>query len=1514
MFASPAYAADGAEANENPVMEFFGNLADGAAQFFGLSDGAETYAAGGQSVTVDSNTTNAWQNVIQGEAPSTQNIGRIWTDKTVLSSDYTLEGTLAGQSVAKGDSDFLVGLSALASTSNLKTTTTTTEPLDIVLVLDESGSMAYDFGGGWVETYIEVNSRDVVTSTGHIETDQYWEWDGWDSGYRDYQRAVQDTRGGEYYALVDGEYVRIQEVTNRVYGERNTSYLEHDHWELNGQTVTPEDTQFYRVEEEWQQSTSRRAALQQALYNFIDQAEATNATIADQNSKIRIAIVGFAGDAETHNQLTVVEGDGADQLELTVNRLSANGATNAGAGMDNARRILENANRTDSNEIVIFFTDGVPTTSNTFSASVANNAVDDAYSIKNNQTNPGTVYSIGIFDDADPDVHEADNQSPESTKANTFMNAVSSNYPSASSWNQLGQRVNDEAAYYKTASDSATLSQIFQDIFDESTQNVGSGSPIEEVEHEGADNTPGYLTFTDKLGDYMQVSGDTMTLVFADHIYTGRSTDGGATWKFEGGTIENPNPVYPEGDIADITVTVNKGSDLATGDTVTVSIPASLIPMRNYDVDTETGNITVSDAYPVRVFYGVSLKADAEKALADPSSDEYAAIVAAMGNDKQGDNDTAVEFYSNDWSGDAALGDTTASFTPNSGNRFYYFTENTPLYIDDTFRNRATRSDIESGRTVYYADTYWEQGTNREIQVPVALNAGSPELANADYEGWNGNAYLPVGTQHVSKISGLEIEKGQGNATQTASDVLNPTWGSADSVSQRLGNNGKITIELPGTLAVTKNVEVAQGSTGPVNQDGESTLADQSFNFTLTLEGAPQPAEGEQPVTFTGKVMKDGQQQGGDITFSATGGDFSLKDGETLYVYGLSGGMTYTVSETQQPAGFTQTAPVEGDQPTNATGTIAAGGTSTAVFENTYKAEPTDLTGNGITLQAQKVLDGRDWRDTDSFKFDIVANDGALAPAQDASVVVTDADQNHTKGFGNIEFTAAGTYAYTVTEDNDENPIAGIDYSGESYTVTINVVDDGQGHLTIPENGVTIQKTADQNGQSLTTPETVDGTVMAFTNIYNATQGTTNINGTKVYVNESGANPISDGKFTFQLEALGGYDTNGGVPGTYTIPASDVPMPEGVAEDTTVTTTANTAYSFSFPTIRFDSEDVDHTFEYLVTEVAGTEKGMTYSTQRYTLQIVVADREDDGQMTVVATPSLTPQQLSFTNTFDPTDVTLTGDTAINGSKILTGRDMLQDEEYTFTLVPTTDTANAITAGYITGITADGLSQTVSRAVEDAETPFTFDPQGGITFNRAGTYTFIMKETTGSLGGMSYDTHECTVTVTVGLDAQNGVLTASVDYGTVGEGDAQRDGNVFINDYTSSMIYSTAGGIDVTKTLNGRNMRANEFTFTIDGAASDTVTAEEAEAKLADTDREFQNPQGAANGTAVVMNKLQGLTFTQADAGKTFNYTVQETKGDLAKIDYADEVYTVSIVVVDNNDGTMHTVTTVTNGD
>ena len=181
------------------------------------------YAANDAEIVVDPDTTNDWE-TLAANSNSTENVGRIWTDKSVFDNrgengGYTLSGNTSanGIKIKASDSDFLVGLSAIASSSNLKTTTSKTTPLDVVLVLDDSGSMDENFGRTY--TYNEVNSSDVVISTGHI-------------GYNG--QAEQDTVAPTYYALVNNEYVQIDEITNEVTGSWWTRYHEHVRWELNG--------------------------------------------------------------------------------------------------------------------------------------------------------------------------------------------------------------------------------------------------------------------------------------------------------------------------------------------------------------------------------------------------------------------------------------------------------------------------------------------------------------------------------------------------------------------------------------------------------------------------------------------------------------------------------------------------------------------------------------------------------------------------------------------------------------------------------------------------------------------------------------------------------------------------------------------------------------------------------------------------------------------------------------------------------------------------------------------------------------------------------------------------------------------------------------------------------------------------------------------------------------------------------------------------------------------------------
>ena len=1121
-----------------------------AAMGLGMFLNFETKVQAAPNTVVDPNTTNVWSD-IAANSNSTENIGRIWTDKSVFNKNYDFEGALEGKSVTKGENaDFMVGLSAMSSTSNLKSTTSTVNPLDIVLVLDDSGSMDDPMGeNGWVYSYEEVAAQDVVESHGHMDE------------FLGQNTASQDTTGGEYYALIGNEYVRINEVTERHYGTWNvTHYDEHVRWELNGQTVTPDTTQFYTQNREWQEAPSRTEALQQAVNSFIDQAAATNATIANQADKIRISIVVFAGSSDIENSLTICEGDNnVNALKNTVRRLNGNGATNAGAGMSDANSVLRNANR-DAEQLVIFFTDGVPTTSSSFNTGVANTAVNNAAEIKGRG---GTVYSIGIFDGADPSVHQANNNSNETTKANTFMNAVSSNYPNATSWNQLGQRVNEEgAAYYKATSDSAQLSQIFQDIFDKETEDIGSGSPIEE--QQGAAGTPGVLTFKDTLGSYMEVTGvgtdnNKMYLAFADGLHEGTTTDGGRTWQFsgvvnDGNEDHGVNEAYPEGaDLSTIKVTVDKSDDLETGDIITVEIPASLIPMRHYDVDTDNDTMTVSDTYPIRLFYGVSLKEAAEAALENPQDENYAALVKSQTSE----NGKTIDFYSNNFIKGAQEGTTEATFTPSDGNKFYYYPVNTQLFTNEDCTQPATRSNIGGFSTLYYKDSYWQlTGTGNEVEeVPVT---GSITRSGND---WNvtyqdNNAYIAANTPRADRPATLVSNKGQ-NLTETALTVLTPTWVGTN-VSQKLGNNGKLSFPAPGELEIKKTVEWG-------NASDETKTDKNSFKFTVHLY-----TEGEDgtQTNLTGQYPYAIYETGEDPIENGTGtisddGEITLKNGQRVVISDLPDGVKFTVEEQEaNENGFTTTDSYANAAEGSATndgkveGTIVGGSKESVAFTNSYHADEVSL-GTEQAIKVQKNLTGREWQDTDEFRFTMKAEGNAPTPESVEAVVVDDEDKetDYTVELSNITFENPGEYTYVIEEDNDTNPIAGIDYSNETYAVTITVKDNGTGKLEI--TNIAFEQRADIDGNEPAEQPDIQNNTVVFTNQYNAEKATTNLNGIKDYTDNSGANLNAQNKFTFELKAIGGYATDGGSAQTPTIDAADVPMPEGADAGTHTITIGN---------------------------------------------------------------------------------------------------------------------------------------------------------------------------------------------------------------------------------------------------------------------------------------------------------------------------------------------------------------------
>lgn len=1478
------------------------------------------------STKVDPNTTGTWENFTNpGGVTSTQNVGRIWTDKSVFNGNYTFSGSdaLSGQTVNKGnDTDFLVSLSALSSTSNLKTTTTTTTPLDIVLVLDVSGSMDDSMG----TTYIYTEAYPQETwETYYIQVNGQWT----QVQYHEQSWYDDDPDGWRYNSgsWRDPQYIYVEPKTSANDGN-------------------PSHVQFYTRQ---QSSTNKIGALKTAANQFIASVGTMNANIADADDQHRIAIVKYADDSikneigddladawNGYNYTQVVSdfSTESESLQGDIRGLEAGGATSADYGLTLAQRVLTGGTygeygdrgtyvgaRDDAQKVVIFFTDGQPNHDSGWSDNVAATSVNLAHDMKAAGT---TVYTIGVVNGADPEQNPAN-----ASDLNKYLHAVSSNYKNATATNRWGnaswdslylgdrtQKDGEDANYYFAASDAEQLNQVFDDITSSITEGLGSGSPIEEITSQGNTN-PGTLTFEDQLGDYMQVTGtgegaDKIQLAYGDRIYTSESktSEGNTdTYHFANQTVGG-NEVYGSANLSDLVVKVERSTELAVGDKITVTLPASLLPMRHYDVDTDSSTMTVNEAYPVRLFYGVSLKDAAKTALGAASGDVYQGIL----NDIKVSEDGTLDFYSNAFAQNAPNGLTTATFTPSEGNKFYYYTENTPLYVDADCITRATSSNIGSVGQVYYADTYWQtaNGVTSETRTGVAILRGGTEFSKIQYDG-QGQAYMPAHTERTDRPNTLVADKGDfegGNVTGTASSVLVPSWNGDGTVSQALGNNGKLSYPAPGDLEIKKEVDW-----GNASDDTEQNKNSFTFQIALADEGGAA-LTGSYPYYIDGA-----SDQAGTVTNNDT---ITINGGQSVKIEGLPAGAQFTVTEKDaNQNGFTtvDASTAGGNENTtdgSVSGTIVGGDNVSTTFTNTYKAEDVNLSTK-TTLKVKKDLQDRDWRATDEFTFEIdglgnTAGSGITTPEPaDTTITVSSQTADYTASFGDITFTAPGEYHYSITEDNDTDPIAGIDYSAARYRAIVTVTDNGTGKLEV--SNVAIEQRTNDDGVENNPAVAVQGDTVTFVNKYDADGGTTNIDGTKNYTDTTGDNGIDDDKFTFKIEALGGYDTGNPQTSPYTYGVDEVPLPAGSDEDTHSKTVYNTGYGFTFGTIVYSGDDIDRTYEYKVIELAQNkdgqaEDGMTYDKEEYTVKVAVTEVTDADGTHIVATPDIAPEDLVFTNTYNPDDVTLgeNGVAPIQGTKTLDGRDMLDNETFYFQL---TQTGGPVT------VLAQPETVTVNKDdMQSGSADFNFS---NLTFSQVGTYTFTVNEVADDQGtetadgfGMTYDTNVATVTVKVtdGNDSDNpddhGKLLAEVTYSNDKHADTT-DKALFANTYEASMNYGAKGGIKVTKQILDRTMAEGDYTFTIAGEG-------EAASLVSDADASFTNTAAAVDGT-VTMDKLQNLTFDQDDAGKTFTFIVDEddpAEGQaIAGVAYDKSQYKVEIEVVDNGDGSMRTVTTVT---
>lgn len=1359
-------------------------------------------AAANIETIADASTMGDWSGVVEN---TTQNIGRIWTDKTVSTNDIGISGAMSA-TVSKGNSDFITALSVLSSTSNIASTSTT--PLDIVLVLDASGSMDDDMTGG-----------------------------------------------------------------------------------------------------------KRIDALKNAANAFIDEIATQNASISDASKQHQVSIVKFAGEKSnkvgndtyrkggyTYNYSQVMKSMTAcsettkSSFKDTINAINPAGATNAAAGMELAQGQI--SKRSDAKKIVIFFTDGTPTTQSEFSNGVASDAIAAAKTMKDAGA---SVYTIGIFDGANP---SADVNASGTSNENKFMQAASSNYPAAAytytqywlsgEWKwSFGNRA-EGSDFYKSASSASELSKIFEDISKEIVK--GSGYPTDA--REGFEMSDGYITFDDSLGSYMQVDAF-KAIVVNNHVFsdvTKTSTDTADTYTFAGTTELNGKTAS----LGNIVITVTKSSDVATGDKVQVKVPAGLIPLRNFNVNETAGTMTVSDTYPLRVFFTSSIKPDALALVANPDEAMAKYIAANTENGK-------VNFYANAFTPGAALGDTVSHFNPSKGNAYYYFTSDTPIYSDEACTQPATRGAIEAGGTHYYQNHFFAMGEGgaavSQTEVVSFPSDTAEQFSGALAYDASGNAYFKAGTARLTYIDELAKSKAE-NITGTATDVLNPKWNSETSTSAattvipHLGNNGKLSVEIPGTLAVSKTLDMPEGF-------DVAAYSDKSFDFELTVEAAAGKTLHAEVKNAAGDVCGDPFE----LTFDEDGkATHSIKADETLYVYGVAPNAAYSVEEllnvpaddgslTHANPGFSQTSPADAEgKAIAATGAVVAAEVTKAKFVNTYAAQGT-LEGS-TALAGAKTLKGRAWLSSDKFTFLLKdANTSVVAPMPEgASDGVARLEVTRPEGtpagtqvgfhFGDIVYTQPGTYIYQIYESEENSTVnPGVSMSQALYEVKVVVADKHDGTLSV-ESAMT--KLAGDDGVEFKTPEAAE--LAAFTNTFSDKSVTWNPSGTKTWNDATGQRALESDMFFVMAkttDASAPLPKGDGVEAVTGKTAADVDY-RGVVS------TVSASGSIAFPQATFSLSDLggaqSKTYVYEITEVVKVGDtwvdakdltagqglpGVTYDSTVWQATVTVKSVVEGGDAHIELSVAYSKQgattdaeavAFAFENSYNPKPAV----PAISGTKVFRGRAMTEAESFGFGLVPT----DAFGAEFAKQATVGGLANGGSKGFDFGE----------LSFNKPGTYTFKMVENAycgGALNSeaaqsshIAFDTHECLVKVEV-TDDHSGTLQAEVSYD---------GGATFTNVYSEEKTYGSFGGLAVEKTLNGRTMHAGEFAFSIEGANDASKALLDRVDKDANGVLQFSNPNDRAAGVADVMKPIDGIKFTQADAGKTFEFVVSEVvPGDDAKL-------------------------------
>lgn len=748
-------------------------------------------------------------------------------------------------------------------------------------------------------------------------------------------------------------------------------------------------------------------------------------------------------------------------------------------------------------------------------------------------------------------------------------------------------------------------------------------------------------------------------------------------------------------------------------------------------------------------------------------------------------------------------------------------------------------------------------------------------------------------------------------------------------------------------LQVTKTVTADTGLTAPT-KDGDKDL---TFTFKFTL---PDSEEGYEARVFDA----NGKSMGNSFTLK-NGDTHSIKAGETIRVYDLKKGDSYSVSELTTkgeessgnvlasivntvtgsadesvlPAGFSLVSRKAGGEEQPGTGNTITGkivaledgkipADNKLEFTNNYSVNPVK---NG--LSAKKVLEGRNWADGDTFIVQLAAEDGVPMPkgakSKVSTVELTKNAQTQTVGdityktatFGDITYVKPGTYTYTISEviPGSDAGADGISYSAARYKAEVVVEDNQAGALVVKS----VKMTQERNDAGDDTKTEVADAI--FTNRYDEHERNITIHAQKSLTDNAGTFLLAQNTFSFTLEGMGGYaDDDAAFDPKTVVPSIKAPMPQGTEGNTATVGNNADDGAVTWPAISYTAKpDAGRAYVYKFAENPGSIAGMTYDGSVYYAVVRNAKKgagiqtsieyykvAEDGsvkQLDKNATPS-------FTNIYsvEPTSVTL------QGQKTVSGRDWNQDEGYAFNLTAATDDASVTGLGKTTaqavkdGAVAIGANQAVASAPTSGRVAsFAFGAEAAptVTFNRAGTFSFNITENAAQDGqaGMSMDKHTARATVVVtDLDESGNhagkLRVSSVTYANTGASDADK---IVTDKAAFTNAYHASGtfdGVTVSKTLEGRASTAGQFTFAVTGLWYNSV-----QTSVDGAEASLSNTAAGAGVSGAVVGasgqeKLFARKLTEQDLGRTFAYRIHENQPAAAGYTY-DTGYTGDAIVL-----------------